>query len=83
MPNRNAEYEREGLRARVKKKVSHPPIYTMLRTSEPKVSGLGGLTGGNPLGRRGAGMRVIAPGAGLGGGGIDTRTEMGGKDGLV
>ena len=60
-----------------------PPIYTMLRTSEPKVSGLGGLTGGNPLGRRGAGMRVMAPGAGLGGGGIETRTEMGGKDGLV
>ena len=55
----------------------------MLRTSEPKVSGLGGLTGGNPLGRRGAGIRVIAPGAGLGGGGIETRTEMGGKDGLV
>ena len=83
MPSRNAEYEREGLRAR-EKKVSEPPsIYTMLRTSEPKVSGLGGLTGGNPLGRRGAGIRVIAPGAGLGGGGIETRTEIGGKDGLV
>ena len=82
MPSRNAEYEREGLRARVKKVSEPPPIY-MLRTSEPRVSGLGGLTGGNPLGRRGAGMRVMAPSAGLGGGGIETRTEMGGKDGLV